>query len=142
MAAVLSPRSRVPALALAGWTLLTWITRVPLFVTDEELGVGEKVLSTLPVAVFVVLAAVTAVAVLRRLVRGDTAVRALAGWSLAYWAVRLPLILVNDHPVPFYVVHAVLALVAAALSILALARLSSEGAGPRPAARVGSRSSA
>lgn len=123
-------RSRVPALALAGWTLFTWTTRVPLFLTDASLDAGEKVLATVPVLVFVVLGLATAVAVLRRSPRAGAVAAALAGWSLLYWAVRLPLILVNDHPVGFYVAHAVLALVAGGLSALTLRRLSDDGVGP------------
>ena len=125
-------RSRVPALALAGWTLLTWTTRVPLFLTDDALGAGEKVAATLPVLVFVVLALVAGVAVLARHDRAPLAAAVLAGWSLAYWLVRLPLILVNDHPAAFYVAHAVLAVVAGVLSVWTLVRLAGEGALPRP----------
>lgn len=125
-------RSRVPALALAGWTLLTWTTRVPLFLTDDALGAGEKATATLPVLVFVALALVTVVAVLARHERAPLAAALLAGWSLAYWAVRLPLIVAHDHPAAFYVAHAVLAVVAGALSVWTLVRLAGEGSLPLP----------
>lgn len=118
-------RSRVPALALAGWTLFTWTTRVPLFLTDASLDAGEKVTSTVPVLIFVALGLGTGITVLRRSPRAA----ALAGWSLLYWALRLPFILVNDHPVGFYVAHAVLALVAGTLSVVTLRRLSHDGVG-------------
>ncbi len=121
-----SPWSRTPAFALCGWTLLTWTTRVPLAWSDDALDTGEKLLATLPVLAFVVLAAAALVALLRRSPRARTAVVALAGWSLAYWAVRLPLILFNDHPAGFLVVHAALALVAGVLSVLALCFLAAE----------------
>lgn len=127
-----SPRARTAALALCGWTLLTWTTRVPLAWSDDALDTGEKLLATLPVLAFVVLAGVAAVALLRRSPRAGAAVVALAGWSLAYWAVRLPLILLDDHPAGFLVVHAVLALVAGVLSVLALRSLSDRRA-PVPA---------
>lgn len=123
-------RSRVPALGLAGWTLLTWTTRVPLFLTDASLDAGEKVASTLPVLIFVALGLAAGLTVLRRSPQAATWAAALAGWSLAYWVVRLPFILLNDHAVPFYVVHAVLALVAGTLSVLTLLRLSADGAAP------------
>ncbi len=129
MAATLS-RARPAALALAGWTLLTWTTRVPLLLTDASLDAGEKVAATLPVLVFVGLGLAAGLTVLRRSPRAAALAAALAGWSLVYWAVRLPLIVANDHPVGFYVAHAVLALVAAALSVLTLLRLSADGAGP------------
>ncbi len=124
-------RSRVPALALAGWTLLTWTTRVPLFLTDDSLGAGEKVAATLPVLVFVGLGLATGIAVLRRHERAPALAAGLAGWSLAYWLVRLPLIVAHDHPAAFYVAHAVLALVAGALAIWTLVRLAGDGVLPR-----------
>jgi len=114
-----SPRSRVLALALGGWTLLTWTTRVPLYLTDAELDAADKVRSTLPVLAFVGLAAAVVGLVLARRGAAGTAVLALAGWSIAYWVVRLPFIYANDHAVPFYVVHTVLAVVAVTLSVLA-----------------------
>lgn len=126
------PRSRTAPLLLCGWTLLTWTTRIPLAWSDEALDTGEKLLATLPVLAFVVLALAALVALLRRLPRAGVAVAALAGWSLAYWVVRLPFILVNDHPAGFLVVHAALALVAGTLSVLAL-RTSTIGRSPAPA---------
>jgi hypothetical protein len=119
----LSSRTRAVALALAAWTLLTWTTRVPLAWGDDALDTGEKVLATLPVLAFVVLAAAGGLALLRRSERAGTAAVALAGWSLAYWLVRLPLILAHDHPAGFLVVHAVLAGVAGTLSAMVLAGL-------------------
>lgn len=123
-------RSRAPVLALAGWTLFTWTTRVPLMLTDPDLGTGEKALGAAPVLVFVALGLGTALAVLRRRPTAATWAFALAGWSLAYWAVRLPFILLNDHPVGFYVAHAVLAGVAGALSVWVGRRLSADRVGP------------
>lgn len=117
-----SPRSRTAALALSAWTLLTWTTRVPLYLTDDELDTGGKVLATLPVFTFVVLAAVAGVALVRRTPGAEVAATVLAGWSLAYWLVRLPLIATNDHPAAFLVVHSVLAVVAGGLSVLVLVR--------------------
>ncbi|CAN5591249.1 hypothetical protein BH24ACT4_BH24ACT4_25580 [soil metagenome] len=129
--AVSLSRSRTPALARAGWTLFTWTTRVPLMLADPDLGAGEKVVGAAPVLVFVALGLGTALGVLRRTPAAATWAFALAGWSLTYWAVRLPIILLNDHPVGFYVAHAVLAGVAGALSVWVGLRLSADRAGPR-----------
>lgn len=115
-------RSRTPALALAGWTLLTWTTRVPLFLTDGSLGPGEKLVSTVPVLVFVVLALATAATALRRRSGARAWATALAAWSLVYWAVRLPVIAGNDHPAGFVVAHSVLGLVAGTLSVWVVVR--------------------
>lgn len=122
--------------ALVGWTLLTWVARLPLAWRDDELSTAAKVLATLPVTVFFALAVAAglALAVDRRVTtgRGRLTVRLLAGWSIAYWVVRLPIIAVNDHPGGFVAVHAVLALVAIGLGVAAL----------RTAAPVAARSSA
>ncbi len=50
------------------------------------------------------------------------AVPALAVATLAVWAVRVPLLLGNDHGAAFEVVHLVLAAVSAALAVGALRR--------------------
>ena len=133
--APLSPRTRALALALCGWTLLTWTTRVPLAWSDDELTTGGKVLATVPVLVFVVLAVVTGVAVLTRRAAAGTIVLGLAVWSVGYWVVRMALIATNGHPVGFVVVHAVLAIVAGALAVAAGRGVVADGAGPRAVTR-------
>lgn len=109
-------RWRPAVAALAGWTLFTWTTRVPLLWGDAELGVGEKVLSTVPVAVFVALGAAVVVGLVTRRPWAATVGVGLAGWSLAFWAVRVPQIALAGHEAGFVAVHAVLGTVAAALS--------------------------
>ena len=105
------------------WTLLTWIGRVPLLWSSDDQSTASKLGSTVPVVVFVGLGAVAAAELLSR--RGRTATGVLAVWSIGYWAIRLPMILVHDHPAGFKVVHAVLALAAAGLSAWTLADLRS-----------------
>lgn len=115
----LSHRTRTLALALCGWTLFTWVTRVPLAWSDDELTTGGKILATVPVLVFVVLALVTGALVLTRRATARPAVVGLAVWTVGYWIVRMLLIATNGHAVGFVVVHAVLALVASTLAVLA-----------------------
>ena len=117
----LQPRS---AVALVAWTLLTWVGRVPLLWSDEEQSTAGKLAATVPVVVFVGLAAAAVVVLVRRGPWTSVAA-ALAIWSIGYWVIRLPLILSNDHPAGFKVVHAVLALVAIGLSAWTLADLRS-----------------
>ena len=117
----LRPRS---AAALVAWTLLTWVGRVPLLWSDEEQSTAAKVGSTVPVLVFVGLS-VAAVALLLRHRPWTNAVAVLAIWSIGYWVVRYPLILTNDHPAAFLVVHAVLGVVAIGLSVWTLVDLRS-----------------
>lgn len=135
-AMALSPRTRSFALALCGWTLFTWVTRVPLLLGDHALSAGGKVLALLPVLVFVLGAAATATAVVRRLDSAGQAVLALAAWSTLYWPVRLAFVLTNDHKVGFYVVHALLGIVAVTLSVLAARGALADGTSPtRPRPR-------
>lgn len=128
---VWSPRTRLAALGLCGWTLLTWVTRVPLLWGDEGVDAAAKVASSVPVVVFVALASVAGVATLRRSGRAGVAVAVLAGWSLAYWAVRLPLVLLADHPLAFDLVHSMLAVVSCTVSALCLAGLAADTSRPR-----------
>lgn len=103
--------------AFAAWTLLTWVGRFRNIWADATLSGGEKVINSVPVLVFTVVGAAVAVVVLRTdgadLGRtGRRAVQVAAAWSIGYWLVRWPLIMVHDHPVGFKVVHTVLAAVA------------------------------
>ncbi len=126
----LRPRTRALALALCGWTLFTWITRVPLL-----LGGDESVLGLIPVVVFVAGAVIVGLSVLRRADWAGTAVLGFAGWSAGYWALRLAFIATNDHPVGFIVVHAVLGVIAGTLALLAGRAVLADGAGPARARR-------
>ena len=123
----LRPRS---AVALVAWTLLTWIGRVPLLWGDDEQSTAAKLGSSVPVVVFVGLALAAVVVLVRRGPWTNVAA-VLAVWSVGYWAVRYPLILTNDHPAAFMVVHGVLAAVAIGLSVWTLVDLRS--AAPRRA---------
>jgi len=106
--------------ALPIWTLLLWTTRIRNIVADDW-TVTDLIL---PIGL-------TVLAVLA-LVRRRPGLLVLAGVTTAVWVVRLPLVLVHDHPVGFKVVHAVLAVVSIALSI-ATARAFSR---PRVRARA------
>lgn len=133
----LSPRTRGLALALCAWTLFTWTTRVPLLLGDPALSASGKAVSLLPVLVFVLGALATANAVWRRLDSAGQAVLALAAWSTLYWPVRLAFVLTNDHKVAFYVVHALLGIIAVTLSALAARAALADGATPtRPRPRT------
>jgi hypothetical protein len=92
--------------ALPIWTLLIWTTRIRNVVAgdwsaaDLVLPVGLTVLAVLA------------------LVRRRPGLQVLAAATAAVWVVRLPLVLVHDHPAAFKVVHAVLAVVSLALAAL------------------------
>lgn len=126
-----SSHARLAGLALCGWTLFTWVTRVPLLWSDDAVSGGAKLASSVPVLVFVTLAVAAGVLSLRRSGSAGLAVAVLAGWSVAYWIVRLPLVLLNDHPLAFDAVHSMLALVSCSLSAWALIGWAAEGGRPR-----------
>ncbi|MEY2423824.1 MAG: hypothetical protein QOI95_3891 [Acidimicrobiaceae bacterium] len=95
-----SRAARWPLIALVAWTVFVWAGRI---------GNGGSVLLAVS---FLALAAVAAW-------RRGRWITALAGWTIAVWAVRTPFILVHDHPGGFKVVHTVLAAVSIALAITA-----------------------
>jgi len=109
-----------PVAGLVGWTLFVWVSRVGLAWSDESLTTGEKVLGTLPPVLFVLLALATgALLVAGRPELFGRLVLVFAGFTVVYWALRLPFILVNDHPGAFKAVHTVLAVVSVALAVVA-----------------------
>jgi hypothetical protein len=94
------PARRWPLWLFLGWTVFVWAGRI------RNGG------SVLLAASFLVLAAVA-------LWRRGRWISALAGWTIAVWAVRTPYILVHDHPAGFKIVHTVLATVSIALAVSA-----------------------
>ena len=105
---------------LALWTVGIWGSRLRNAVVDDDLVGGERLSAIGIAALFVALGVIVGVGVLRR--RLDWApllILAIAG--IARWSIRGPIILVSDEwTVGFKVVHTVLWLVTAALSVLAL----------------------
>ena len=114
--------------ALVAATLLTWGNRIPLLWSDNSLSRSDKLTGSVPIALFVLLAIVALVGlvasgpVLAGAARQGAYV--LAGWSILYWLVRLPMILLRDHPAAFKAVHTVLAAVAVALAAWVIVTLN------------------
>lgn len=117
-----------PVLALAAWSLFLWTSRLGLAWKTESTLAG-KVVATVPVAVFVALGAALLVVLWRRpapeaatgVLRGNrrSFVQAVAAWTMVYWAVRTPLILLDGRSVAFRAVHVVLATVSVGLAVWA-----------------------
>jgi hypothetical protein len=112
------------AVALAGWTLFVWPTRIANIWRDEALTGGEKVGGVALALAFTLLAA----AVLVTLWRGPTqasrvAVGALATVSVVVWLVRGAGIVLADHDLAFTIVHVVLGAVSIALAAFAVREL-------------------
>lgn len=118
-----------PVAGFAAVTLVIWVNRIWLAWTNNEDTVAEKLVWSTPVTAFVLAGA----AVLVLQARGADArrgrfrglVRAFAAGTVAYWAIRLPFILVAeppasvDSPAAFRAVHAVLAAASVAAAVLA-----------------------
>ena len=93
------------AYALPIWTLLIWTTRIRNIVADD--WTATDLILPIGLTVLAVLA----------LVRRRPGLLVLAAATTAVWVVRLPLVLVHDHPAGLKVVHAVLAIASIALSV-------------------------
>lgn len=137
MAALTERLRPAPVAVFAVLTLLIWTNRIWLAWTNEEDTVGEKLLWSTPITLFVLAAAYLLV----RMLTGQAAtpsfgatVRVFAAGTVLYWAIRITIILTGDHTVGFKAVHTVLALVSAAAAVWAfraIERRSPVPAGPR-----------
>ena len=113
--------ARLPAtIALAVWSLLIWTTRIRNIWTDDELSRSEQWGRTALALSFTVLALAVGHAVYHRTTWRPTAVRALAGWTIAVWVVRSVGIATADHSGAFIAVHLALAAISIGLATLAL----------------------
>ncbi|MCB0977731.1 MAG: hypothetical protein KDB02_09760 [Acidimicrobiales bacterium] len=111
-----------PVTVFAALTLLIWTTRIPLAWTNPDDSVGEKVIWSTPITLFVIAAA--ALLLMQARGAGSTApfaklVRAFAAGTVAYWTIRVVIIVAGDWSVGFKAVHAVLAIVSCAAAALA-----------------------
>ncbi|QXC62848.1 hypothetical protein KSP35_08735 [Aquihabitans sp. G128] len=137
-----------PVAAFCALTLVIWTTRIPLAWTNDEDSVAAKVGWSLPITAFWVAAAVLLGLLLTDRARTTawfaTVGKAFALATIAYWAVRLPMILVAEPPASvdseaaFKVVHAVLAAVSVTAAAFAWRSLRpgarADGSGAAPAA--------
>jgi hypothetical protein len=130
-----------PVTAFCLVTLLTWGNRIWLAWTNAHDTLAEKLVWSIPITLFVIAGA----ALLGWIVRGRgvgtppfvRAVQVFAGATVAYWAVRAPIIVATSHPevddeLAFKIVHVVLAVIsitAAAAAWRAVADRRGEGAG-------------
>lgn len=140
-----------PVAAFCAVTLFIWVNRIWLTWTNGTDSVGRKVLWTLPIGAFVLAATVLLVAIVRDADTDApwfrTLVQVFAAGTVAYWAIRMPMILVNDHDltpeeeVGFKVVHAVLAVASVTAATFAWRWARRPGA-PAPASPAGPLASA
>lgn len=133
-------RRRPATTALVAWTFFVWTARIRNIWGDDDMSTSAQVGATALALSFTALAVAALVTVLRPgRGRGATlAVDLLAGWTVAVWAVRVPMIATNDHEAAFVVVHVALAVLSVALAALAAreARRAARPAGAPGAAPV------
>lgn len=133
-----------PVTVFCAVTLLIWGNRVWLNWTAPDVDLAAKLALSIPITAFVA----AAVVVLVWLLRGaDTdgrsfrlVVRTFAGGTVVFWAVRVPMILANDHPLAFDVVHSVLAVVSVVSAGFAWRAVGGAGDASGPGSPTGSRS--
>ena len=128
-------RRRWPIAVFAAWSGYVWVTRIAnaWSATSDETATAKAISTVTAVALLV--GAVAAVAILARarsraFVAAETLVlRTFAALTVAVWAVRVPLIVLDaDHNVAFKVVHTALALLSVGLAALTWWRAGTEAA--------------
>ena len=129
-----------PVAVFCGVTLLIWLNRIWLTWTNGTDSVARKAVWSIPIGAFVLAAFVLLGAMVGGVDRAARwfvlLVQAFAIGTAVYWAVRLPMILVNHHhltpdkEVAFKIVHSVLAIASVSSAWFAWrwARNSSSGA--------------
>lgn len=122
---MLKVRAAAPVLALVGWTLFVWSTRVRNAAEDAGLSTTTRLGAFALAGLLIVFAVASAVAV-------------FAGWStriiqvfavitVAVWAIRVPQILAADHSAGFKAVHVLLGSVSIVLALGALRWAARQG---------------
>jgi hypothetical protein len=126
-----------PVAVLCAVTLFIWLNRIWLSWTDPDVDLPAKLALSIPITAFVVVAFVVLIAMVRGVDRDARwfrdLVRLFAAGTVVFWAVRLPMILLNDHPAGFLVVHAVLAVASVAAAVTAWRSLDRPAVGGRTA---------
>ena len=124
-----------PVAVLCAVTLFIWLNRIWLSWTDPDVDLPAKLALSIPITAFVVASFVVLIAMVRGVDRDARwfrdLVRLFAAGTVVFWAVRLPMILLNDHPAGFLVVHAVLALASVAAAVAAWRSLDRPALGGR-----------
>lgn len=104
--------------AFAAWSVFVWGTRISNILGDEVASTADKALDLTVAGGLTALALAAALAAWRG--RPAWALPALVVATVAVWAVRTPLILLDGgHGVAFKVVHAALAAVSVTLALAA-----------------------
>ena len=124
-----------PVAVLCAVTLFIWLNRIWLNWTNPDVDLPAKLALSIPITAFVLASFVVLIAMVRGVDRGADwfrgLVRLFAAGTVVFWAVRLPMILLNDHPAGFLIVHSVLAVVSVAAAVAAWRSLDRPTTGER-----------
>src|SRR4051794_40149140 len=112
-----------PVAVLCAVTLFIWLNRIWLNWTNPDVDLPAKLALSIPITAFVIVSFVVLIAMVRRVDRSERWFRGLgrlfAAGTVLFWVVRLPMILLHDHPAGFLIVHSVLAIVSVVAAIAA-----------------------
>ena len=112
-----------PVAVLCAVTLFIWLNRIWLNWTNPDVDLPAKLALSIPITAFVLASFVVLIAMVRGVDRGAgwfrCLVRLFAAGTVMFWVVRLPMILLNDHPAGFLIVHTVLAAASVAAAVAA-----------------------
>ena len=117
-------RARIWMVVLAAWTAYVWITRIANAWGDPAMSTAGKWVTTVASAALVALAAAALWSVFTA--RAVRLVQAFLLVTVAVWVIRVPQILLDDHDIPFKVVHAVLGVISVALAAVVWRTVRSE----------------
>ena len=130
-----------PVAVFCGVTLFIWGNRIWLNWTNPDVDVAAKLALSVPITAFVVASAVLLGLMVTGVDRASAGfrnlVKAFAAGTVVFWAIRAPMIMLHHHPVPFKVVHAVLAAASVVAAVFAWRAVAAtpERSVPDPAAR-------
>src|SRR4051794_35809448 len=112
-----------PVAMLCAVTLFIWLNRIWLNWTNPDVDLPAKLALSIPITAFVIVSFVVLIAMVRHVDRSARWFRGLgrlfAAGTVLFWVVRLPMILLHDHPAGFLIVHSVLAIVSVVAAIAA-----------------------
>jgi len=102
---------------LVGWTVFLWLSRLRNVLADDDLSTTGRLVRVLVVVVFVSLAGLAAVGMVRKQV---IPLVVLTIWTICYWLVRGTGILIGDWSIGFKAVHTALMVTSLGLSAAVL----------------------
>ena len=118
-------------IALIGWTLFVWVSRIRNIVGDDDLATAGRAGRLVIALAFIAVAVLVAVLAGRGSRRLTSVLAGFVVATVGFWAVRGVEIVLDDHPAGFVAVHSALAVVSIVLAVACWPGRVFAGAGPR-----------